>query len=356
MIRKPRGNGAGGRGQASIQDVAEEANVSIATVSRVLNNPAVVSPATAEKVREVIKRLGYVPNPFAQGLITRASRVLCFALPDIHGEFYSELIRGADAEAHRLGYHLLVSSEARSAPDATWPDQSAGLALGLVDGLAIMITEPGAMSLLDSVDEDLPVVLIDVELSRPGRDCVLVDNATGAAEATRHLLAGTAGDRVYFVGGAKENFDTRARSEAFLATLRGAGVSVRPDQTAFGRYEVEWGREWYMGWLSSATALQAKGPIGVLAGNDEIALGVLQAAEDAGVPVPGMLRVVGFDDTRLASIVRPKLSSVRVPLAEVGGAAIRALAARIEDPEKQPAVTRLQTALVVRESSRAPGE
>jgi LacI family transcriptional regulator len=98
----------------SIQDVAEAAGVSIATVSRVLNNPGLVSSKTSERVRGVIAELGYSPNPFAQGLITRESRVLGFALPDIHGEFYSGLLLGADAKARELGYHLLISAEVRT--------------------------------------------------------------------------------------------------------------------------------------------------------------------------------------------------------------------------------------------------
>jgi LacI family transcriptional regulator len=94
-----------------------------------------------------------------------------------------------------------------------------------------------------------------------------------------------------------------------------------------------------------------RGAIGVLAGNDEIALGVLQAAEDLSLEVPGDVRVVGFDDTRLASLVRPRLSSVRVPLADVGAAAIELLASRIEDGDLKPRRVHLATELVVRESS-----
>lgn len=347
MTKRGRNNHDSAKSAISIQDVADAANVSIATVSRVLNNPDVVSAATAAKVREVIDRMGYVPNPFAQGLITRASRVLCFALPDIHGEFYSGLIRGADAKAHELGYHLLVSSEARGAPATSKSDRAAGLALGLVDGLAIMITEPSAMAWRDVADSQVAVVLIDVEVNQPGVDCIVVDNAVGTIQAMQHLLQGTPADRLFFVGGPKENFDTRARAEAFRAELARAGRETTPDQVAFGRYSVEWGHEWMNQRLQSGNA---RG-IAVLAANDEIALGILQAAEDAGMKVPADLRLVGFDDTRIASLIRPKLSSVHVPLQDVGAAAVAALAARLEDPDRAATVTRLETTLIIRESS-----
>jgi LacI family transcriptional regulator len=340
-------NNDASKAAASIQDVADAAKVSIATVSRVLNNPEVVSEVTAAKVREAIAKLGYVPNPFAQGLITRASRVLCFALPDMFGEFYSELIRGADAQAHQLGYHLLVSSEARGTPNS--PQQAkSGLGLGLADGLAVMITEPGALAWQSTGDRSTPVVLIDVEVNQPGVDCVLVDNAVGTTQAVEHLLQNVKPDRLFFVGGPAENFDTRARADAFTAALVRCGHTPRPDQISFGRYDLAWGSDWFSKHLNP----QYRTGLGVLAANDEIALGVLHAAEDANLSVPGDIKLVGFDDTRLASLVRPKLSSVRVPLTEVGAAAISLLAERIEDPDRETRRIRLDTTLVVRESSR----
>jgi LacI family transcriptional regulator len=339
---KPRGKSS--EGPFSIQDVADAAKVSIATVSRVLNNPELVAEGTAKKVREVIERLNYKPNPFAQGLITRSSRVLCFALPDMFGEFYSELIRGADAKAHQLGYHLLVSSETRGTPRSP-EDARRGPGLGLADGLAMMITEPQGLAWRGTGDDQTPVVLIDVEVD--GVDCVLVDNATGTQQAVSHLLEQVPASRLYFVGGPAANFDTAARAAAFRGALAKAGHEVRDDQVAYGRYDVAWGSEW----MKARRGHGRRGAIGVLAGNDEIALGVLQAAEDLSLEVPGDVRVVGFDDTRLASLVRPRLSSVRVPLADVGAAAIELLAGRIEDGDLKPRRVHLATELVVRESS-----
>jgi LacI family transcriptional regulator len=340
-----------GKSAASIQDVADAAGVSIATVSRVLNNPGVVSAATAEKVRSVIEKLGYVPNPFAQGLITRESRVLCFALPDMHGEFYSELIRGADAEAHTRGYHLLVSSEARGKP-ATHREHRNGLGLGLADGLAVMVTEPAALEWATTGDHSIPVVLIDIEVSEPGVDCVVVDNAAGTREAVEHLLHSLAPHQLYFVGGPEDNFDSRARADAFVATLAQHNHNICSGQISFGTYGTQWGSDWFDLHGSAIRESTSGGPIGVLAGNDEIALGVLQAAEDAGLNVPRDLKLVGFDDSRLASLLRPKLSSVRVPTNQVGGAAISLLAQRLEDPSRAPTTMRLATKLIVRESSQ----
>jgi LacI family transcriptional regulator len=339
--RKHRGSN-GSKHAVSIQDVADEAKVSIATVSRVLNNPKLVAPDTSERVNAAIERLGYVPNAFAQGLITRASRMLGIALPDIHGEFYSELLRGADAEARRRNYHLLVSSDTRVSAS---PARGRRLAFGLVDGLAVMITEPNDRVWREARDLHLPVVVMDFEVDEPNVDMILVDNTVGTREAVEHLLSSVGGDRLYFVGGPRENFDTQRRASTFAKTLRERGVQVRDDHVAYGEYSVRWGQAWAR---EMGTSLRG---VGVLAGNDEIALGILHGTEDMKLCVPRDVKIVGFDDTRIASLVRPTMSTVRVPLAEVGSAAVAALVERVENPERPGVKIRLDTKLIVRESS-----
>lgn len=328
---------------ASIQDVAATAGVSTATVSRVLNNPELVTAETADKVRKAIAATGYKPNLFAKGLMTRKSQVLGVILPDIHGEFYSELLKGADEEARHQGYHLLVSSEARRNGSDLNPS------FGLVDGLAVMIAEPNNALWKQARDTGLPVVAIDMEVQSEGGgiDSILIDNISGTLEATRHLLQGTAAGNLYFVGGPETNFDTRTRADAFVGALRAAGHAATPQQVAFREYSESWGYQW-------AEKMHAAGSLrgsGVLCANDEIAVGVLQAADDLGYKVPAEVRIIGFDDTRLASIVRPKLSSVHVPMGEVGSTAIRMLMKRLENPAAPSETARLETRLIVRESS-----
>jgi DNA-binding LacI/PurR family transcriptional regulator len=187
------------RRPASIQDVAAAAGVSTATVSRVLNSPGLVSQQTAERVQRIIGELGYRPNPYAQGLTTRRKLVVGIALPDIFGEFYSELLRGADGEARRLGYHLLVASEPK--PGASEQDEV--LPFGLTAGIAIMMSEPNERMWEQAHAMGLPLVVLDAEVNKPGVDSIVVDNETGTREATEHLLRTTPPDRCYFVGGPK---------------------------------------------------------------------------------------------------------------------------------------------------------
>lgn len=324
---------------ASIEDVAAAASVSTATVSRLLNNPDMVAADTANRIQKAIRDLGYRPNRFAQGLMTKKSRVLGILLPDLHGEFYSALLRSANEQAHRRGYHLLVSSEAAGA-EMPAP-------FGLIDGLAVMITEPNEALWQEARQTGVPVVVLDTDPGEPKVDSVLIDNSAGAAEATEHLLESVAPERCYFVGGARGNFDTLQRARAFDDVLALRAHRAGPEQIAFGEYSFDWGAQW--GRAISPVAW----PIGILAGNDEIAYGIMHALAERGRACPKDARIVGFDDTRLASLLRPRLSTVRIPLAEVGAAAVDALIERIEKPEARGKSVRLMTRLVVRESSVA---
>ena len=337
-----RGNGTA---RVSIAAVAREARVSTATVSRVLNSPGVVAEDTARRVQDAIARLDYRPNRFASSLASRRSRVIAVSLPDLHGEFFSQLICSAERHAATLGYDLLISS---STYGPLSNGEATGSVMDIVDGLVTMVSETDHADLEHLSALPVPAVAIVTDRGRNPAGTVAIDQATGTREAVAHLLEGTPPDRCYFVGGHQGNTDSDARSAAFVRALAAAGHTVRPDQVAHGEFALEWGSEW------AAQALKKRRLAGaaVLAGNDDIAVGVLDAARDAGLRVPEDLRLVGFDDTRLCTMMRPTLSSVAVPIAEAARAAIAALIGQLDRPEEPARPVRLSTALVVRDSSR----
>ncbi len=334
------------RAAVSIRDVAEAAGVSMATVSRVINTPTVVAAPTLARVQAVIQRLGYVPNAFAQVLTAGESRVIGVALPWFHGEFFSRMLQGADQQATKMGYHLLITS-ITTKPDGSRRDRVLGT--GLIDGMIVMVDDAHDPLVDDMVKSALPCVSMDLDLSARGRDSVTLDNERGTREAVEHLLRWVEPSRCVFVGGPKTNFDTQHRAHAFEQVMRAAGHEPTPEQMVFGEYSMAWGKEW-------ATRTHSRGRLAgsaVLAGNDEIACGILRAAESAHVWVPDQLRLVGFDDTRLAQSVRPALSSVALPMEEMGSAAVELLVRRIENRDLPATCVRLPTRFVVRESSTA---
>lgn len=333
----------GNRAAVSIRSVAELAGVSIATVSRVFNTPEMVSATTAKRVQAAIQDLNYRPNLFAKGLLTKRSRVIGVSLPDIHGEFYSELMFALDDRTCELGYHLLVSSNVHRGENG--PEN--GFALDLVDGLIVMLTERSEVD-LDGISQlQHPVVVIGVDVLGLDVETIVADNAMGAQKATEHLLHGTSPENCYFVGAHHGNIDSDQRLEAFSDALRKAGHEPLDDQIALHEFSFEWGWDWANSMLDEGKLEN----IAIFAANDEIAIGIANAARDRGIEIPESLRIVGFDDSRLCSLLRPKLSSVKMPVREIGVAAIDAIIRRIENPESAPRHVRLSTIFVQRESS-----
>lgn len=341
----PRRGGAA----VSIADVAKRANVSISTVSRVVNQREVVNENTRQRVVSAIRELGYQPNAFARGLMLRRSEIVGLALPDLHGEFYSEIIRGANERARSMGYFLVVSS-ARDGDDS----QTLLNALqqrALLDGVAIMVSEMNDHLLEVLSDFRLPFVMLDEDVSGALHDCVVIDQRQGAVALMQHLVDRCGAKRIIFVGGLQTNIDTRARFDAYRAVIAEAGLPFDERDVYYLDYQYDTayrlGADRVRSWAGAGSC--------VFAANDEMAAGIVAAANQAGVQVPAELAVVGFDDTRIASMTRPALTTVRVPMSRMGAEAIELLCRRIAEPQRPPSRLTLLPELIVRESCGGAG-
>jgi LacI family transcriptional regulator len=327
----------------SIADVAKLANVSISTVSRVINRRELVNEKTRLRVESAIQKLGYRPNPFARGLMLRRSEIVGLVLPDLHGEFYSEIIRGADAQARESGYNLVVSSvhdeESHSLLSAI--QQRA-----LLDGVAVMVSEVTNPVQEVLAEFRLPFVVLDADIDGTPHDSVVIDQHHGAVAMMRHLLGPCAATRIVFVGGLETNVDTIARLEAYKLALDEAGLPYRSEDVYHLDYQYETA---YQVALEQVARWAGPGHC-VFAANDEMAAGIAAAAAARGLSVPKDLAVAGFDDTRVARMTRPPLTTVRVPMSEMGAQAVALLCQRIAHPDRPPTCISLQPRLVVRES------
>jgi LacI family transcriptional regulator len=328
----------------SIQDVADKANVSISTVSRVLNRRNVVNEKTRKRVESAITELGYSPNVFARGLMLRRSNILGLVLPDLHGEFYSEIIRGANFRARELGYKLMVSSGLAKDDDSQLV--AAVGDHGLVDGLAVMISEVNARTRATLEKVKIPLVLLDGDVDGVKHDSVVIDQRMGVAALIRHLIQDCGARRIVFVGGLATNIDSMERLEAMREVMADAGLKVAPGDVHHLDYEydsaynlgVKHVREW------------ARGQATVFAANDEMAAGIIDAALADGLTLPGDLPVVGFDDTRIAAMTRPRLTTVRAPMSAMGAASVDLLVQRLDNPKRPATKLTLESELVVRQS------
>jgi LacI family transcriptional regulator len=328
----------------SIQDVAKKANVSISTVSRVLNRRNIVNEDTRKRVESAISDLGYSPNVFARGLMLRRTHILGLVLPDLHGEFYSEIIRGANLRARDLGYKLMISSAV--AKDDGSELIAAVADHGMVDGLVVMISESTSRIRETLRKATVPLVILDGDVDGVKHDSVVIDQRTGTTALLRHLLRQRDVKQVIFVGGPQTNIDTMERLDAFLEVAAEFDVKVAENDVHHLDYQYDTSFE-----LAAANVRDWAGRgAAVFAANDEMAAGVIDAALAAQLSVPADLPVVGFDDTRVASMTRPRLTTVRVPMSAMGAAAIDLLCQRFEDAERPPTKLVLQSELVVRES------
>jgi LacI family transcriptional regulator len=333
---------------ASIDDVAKMANVSISTVSRVINRRELVNVKTRERVEQAIRELRYRPNAFARGLMLRKSGIVGLVLPDLHGEFYSEIIRGANLQAREMDTNLLLSSALPGDDAQRWL-----AALGqqaLLDGLAVMVSDTMAAGIGPALAElQVPIVVLDGEIDGVEHDTVVIDQRQGAMAMMRHLLDDFHARRVIFVGGLKTNFDTQARYRAYCDALRAADRAIDDSDVYYLDYTYESAYRLATSNVQDWVGREAC----VFAANDEMAAGIIAGALAKGVPIPDKLAVVGFDDTRVAQMTKPLLTTVRVPMSKMGATAIELLCQRIAEPGRKATTASLPAELVIRESSGA---
>ena len=326
---------------ATIRDVAERAEVSVASVSRVLTGAGPVTPATRDKVMEAVEALQYVPHSGARSLSTSKTQTIGVILPDLYGEYFSELIRGMDVAARTLGYHLIVSSSHDDAEEASAAIRSMR---GRVDGLIVLSPHLDAANLAASLAGRLPILLMNGG-DGAGRPSIVVDNHGGAVQAVEHLVA-TGRRRIAHISGPAGNLEAEARLAGYLEAVARANL---PSLVVEGEFTQASGHR-----AAAELAARAERPDAIFAGNDMMAVGAMLALQDAGLGVPDDVALVGFDDVPIAGLMRPALTTLRIQIAETGRSALERLVRLINAAGEAVADTACEVVrpeLVVRPSS-----
>ncbi len=326
---------------ATIRDVARAAGVSVATVSRALNGASNVLPETRQRIEDAARALRFTPSGAARSLITRRTDTIGALLPDLHGEYFSELIRGIDQAARARGLHLLVSSSHGNADEAAAALRAMN---GRVDGLLVMSPHADAGFLRQNLPGSLPAVLLNSGMDLEDHASFVVDNLGGATTMTRHLVA-SGRQRVAFVTGPQGNDEAAQRLAGYRAGLKPGMREIV--------FEGDFSEE--AGWAAGRRiANHRPRPDAVFAANDMMAVGCMAALHEAGLRVPDDVAVAGFDDIPIARYVTPALTTIRVPIAALGAAALDALVKAVEAPQAQSTHTVVTPVeLVVRRSCGA---
>lgn len=341
-----------GSGPPTIYDVARRAQVSIATVSRALNGHGYLRAETRKRVLQAVRDLDFIPNGPARQLSTRATKVLALAyvrppeeqIPEVEEDallFIDAVIRGAELAAQNYGYSLLLSGFKEASPGQPVADLT-----GKADGVMVLgrVLAERRVALLAKRS---PVVLLAGTGRSQAALNVRVDNVRGMQAMADHLVEKHKVKHFAFVAGKAESPDSTARQEAFTAMAEHLGAHVEgPDEG--------WAADWTAVGASKAMSArlgEAKTlPEAVVCASDPMAIGVLQALRDAGIAVPGHVKVTGFDDIPVARHLSPPLTTVRQPSQQLGAAGVEALIGIIEGRPGTPRDWVLPTQLVVRAS------
>jgi LacI family transcriptional regulator len=299
---------------ATIKDVAREAGVSVATVSRVYNLSPQVSETTRQHVRSVAARMDYWPNGAAQSLITNRTHALGIVLPDLYGEFFSEVIRGIDLAARREHFQVLISS---SHADTEGLIAAVRAMRGRIDGLIAMALDADSQDAIRSFAEHFPVVLLNAEPGAGGCGTITIANYEGARAMLAHLI-GLGHKRIAMVMGPAGNVDADERLRAYRSAVRESGCDTAPELEIPGDFTEA------SGYRSAGPILRLEPrPTAVFVANDYMAIGLASALSHEGIEVPGDVALGSFDDIALAQYMNPALTTVRVDAYQLGERAVQ---------------------------------
>ncbi|MFD2446427.1 catabolite control protein A [Bacillus sp. CGMCC 1.16607] len=302
----------------TIYDVAREANVSMATVSRVVNGNPNVKPATRKKVVDVIERLGYRPNAVARGLASKKTTTVGVIIPDISSIFFAELARGIEDIATMYKYNIILSNS----------DQNNDKELRLlntmlgkqVDGIVFMGGNITAEHVEEFEKSPVPIVLAG-SIEESGKiPSVNIDYQQATFDSVSEFIAKGHKEIAFVTGPLHEPINRDKKLQGYKLALEQGGIPYRPELVVEGDYTYDSGMEAFDKLLED----QEK-PTAIFVGTDEMALGVIHGAEDKGFKIPNDFEVISSDNTRLALMVRPQLTTVVQPLYDIGAVAMRLL-------------------------------
>lgn len=333
----------------TIKLIAQKANVSIATVSRVLNDDSRVTDETRQKVIHISNELNYKPNLIARNFVKKTSYSIGLILPDISDEFFTDIIRGVDEVTYKNGYYTMVAS---SHKHRTLTDSIEAFAhTGLVGGIILLMS-----SMTDEIKNILNITKIPVVLISGGKkkyefDTVAIDNYQGAFDATEYLIKKMGFKKIAHINGPKENDDAYLRKKGFIDACKENGIITRKSFLIDGDFTKESG---YDGFIKLYSLLDK--PQAIFTANDMMALGCYDAANYLNINIPKDISLVGFDDIFVSHYLNPPLTTVRVQIEELGKAAASVLMTKLngnnDNNGKLHPMIKIPTKLIIRESCR----
>lgn len=339
--------------QVTIYDIAKEAKVSVATVSRVLNDTAPVKGSTRAVIEDIIRKYNFQPNAMARSLLKKETGIIGVIVPDLTNPFFPEVLAGAEHEAQQSGYTFLLSNTV-----GDYGKESEYLSImreKRVDGTIFL----GGRINLKSCEEHLvqelvqyagviPTVLVNGRLRNTDLVRVATDESAGAALAVQHLIQ-LGHNEIGFIGGESHMTTTSIKLRAFRKAMKEAGLDIRNEWILPDSFSIDSGKRQMLKLLEMKDR-----PTAVFCVNDYTAIGAIKAAAEVGMTIPDDMSIVGFDDIPLARHFIPELTTVSQQASDLGRTAVQVLKAMM-NAQKVKKHTLLEPQLIVRQSSSRKG-
>lgn len=325
----------------NIKQIAKEAGVSVATVSRVMNHPETVAEATRKKIERVMKEAEYTPNWFAQGLNFNKTKTIGIVIPHMLHSSYMEVAGGAEEVARTKGYiTFMCNVEKDPQVEREYIEQ---LIIRRVDGIILMFSALEERYITQICAEKIPVVMIGENREKSSTSSVKVDCRAGAAEMIAHLIE--VGHRtIAFLWGTDPEQETQQMLIGYRNMLRANGISVNDRLIQKAENTIEGG------YIATKKLISSERPDVIFATSDEIAYGAIDALKDSGFSVPEDVAVTGFGNNRMSNLIEPKLTTMELPFRKLGIYGARVLFDLIDGEEKEDRHIVLRSRMRVRRS------
>ena len=329
----------------TIKDVAEKAGVSVATVSRVLNNKPFVSDKMREHVMGVIAEVNYQPDAVARGLRTKSTRIISLVIPDINNPYFPEVARGVESVADRYEYIVvLCNTDRKQKREINFYEK---LMMQRVEGIIVNPSNSSEEEIEILSRLDMPVVLISSQSEFENFDIVMVDNVEGAKLAVNHLIE-YGHRKIGLLGGSRDVSSSQKRYDGFIEALQTAGIEIKQNFITEDSLDNEGGYR-----CAKQLLAQKEKPTAMFATNDTMAIGALSAIHEAGLRIPDDISLIGFDDLSFSKMTYPKLTTIRQPKFKTGEVAAEQLFKHLISPNQYipPQKIILDHELIIRETT-----
>jgi LacI family transcriptional regulator/LacI family purine nucleotide synthesis repressor len=331
----------------TIKDIARKAEVSVATVSKVMNGYDDIGEVTKAKVLKIIKENNYRPNANAQSLRTNKSFLVGLFFKDhqdsgVKHPFFRGIISGLEERLLENNYDMILFS-------ANWEDQFSYLEkcqFRNVDGAILMGMPKDDSKLPELLNAKIPSVFIDLDISDDKASYIISDNEEGARKAVRHLVE-LGHKKIAIIEGEQITIPTQKRLAGYKAELKAQNLKVRDEWIIQGRFSVDGGFKA----MEEILALKER-PTAIFCMGDEIAVGAMQAIKEAGLKVPDDFSIVGFDDIEISQYLNPALTTIRQKKGEMGTEAAKMVLEMINPPEEKVEPEIIETELILRDSTK----